>query len=173
MPFSSATPDAFERALRAGQVFAATRDFELQNGGDTFSLVVDVPADSPSETLIFGVAVNVTGRSFVRVVDNPTEDTQGTTITPNNRRVGSSKVAATNIRLAGTNETGAYSGGSIEGPALIGGEAVGAEGVPAQDDSSTLTRTIPPGQLAQFEVEADQNAREGSIGLVFAEGEVF
>lgn len=173
MPFSNPPADPFERALRAGQVFGATEEFDLQNGSDTFSLVLDNPATAPSDALLFGVAVNVSGQSKVRIIDEPTEDTQGDEITPNNRRVASSKTSQAAVRLAGTNQTGAYSGGAVEGPAFLGGEAIGAEGVPAQDDTSILSRTVPPGSLVQYEVEADQNARVGSLGLVFAEGEVF
>jgi hypothetical protein len=173
MPISQPQPDAVERAIRAGQAFGVTQRFDLQNGGDTFSLVLEVPSGADSDALVFGVAVNVTGQALIRVVDEPTEDTQGATKTPNNRRVGSSKAADSVVRLAGTNQTGAYSGGAVEGPTLIGGEAVGARGVPAQADTSTLSRVVPTGARVQLEVEADQNARSGSLGILFAEGEVF
>jgi len=88
MGFSTPQPDALERALRAGQAFGATRDFDLQNGGDVFSLVLEVPADADSEAFVYGVTINVSGQALVRVVDTPDEDTEGDPITPNNRRVG-------------------------------------------------------------------------------------
>lgn len=134
--------------------------------GGTFSLVLSNPADSEVNLLTISPQVTVTGEAFFEKIENPTIDTAGDTVAPQNKHVGSTRAAHATVQAGGTNFTGVFSGGTSRGEEVLGGGSAKQVGSIGQVD---LSLRVNPGESVQYQIESNSASNIVSISLSFVE----
>lgn len=162
----NARPDGvppIEKRIDNGRVFSVRQLFTSVGSGNARSVVIENPADSGVNLLTVAPAFQASGKAYPEKLSNVTIDTSGTSITPRNKNLTSSRTAHANVEFGGT-----YTGGTSRGREVIGsGAASGGQGggVGAVD----LSLRIDPGSNIQYKIESQSTGNDLSITVAFVE----
>lgn len=155
--------EPIEVRIDNGRVFSVRQLFTGIDSGNSRSVVVSNPEGSGVNLLTVAPSFQSSAKAYPEKIINPTIDVAGTSITPRNKNISSSRTAITNAEFGGT-----YSGGTSRGREVIGSGAASG-GVGGQLGAINLSLRIDPGDSVQYKLESRANGNDLGVSLAFIE----
>lgn len=152
-----------EKRIDNSRVFTVRRLFTGIGSGTARSIVISNPPGSGVNLLTVSPRFAASGKAYPEKISNPTIDTSGTAITPQNKNTASGRTSQANVETGGT-----YSGGTSRGREIIGsGAASGGQG--GSIGAADLSLRLNPGEIMQYRIESQATGNDMSVTISFIE----